>query len=359
MNTSARLLLPTVPGPRLLKLRRTAGYAAATTMSLYLAVKIVWVAAALLGDQPGGDWGTTGWVLLNLVTVGMSAVGVVLGLALAQPWGQRVPAPLVVLFAWVGAGFLVPLLPYMVLSLVLGAFGVGDDGGGGDAGGSGGGTAVPGWETAFIVVGFLGMAVGLAVALPIYLWGRWPSAFAGRLGERTPTAASQRLARLLPVAWVALVVGTASGLLRLVWGLGGTLGLDPAHVDDMDLDGQLLNASWGGWALIGSWVLWLLLTPGACETAAAMAARGAGFRRVRIVVRVEQLAVAAQPAAARRLRADGVPRGRGGAARRGHRRRHRAAGPAAHVATDGTAADHARQGTGVIPPSTRRSMPLM
>ena len=235
-------------------------------MSLYLAVKIVWVAAALLGDQPGEDWGTTGWVLLNLVTVGMSAVGVVLGLALAQPWGQRVPAPLVVLFAWVGAGFLVPLLPYMVLSLVLGAFGVGDDGGGGDAGGSGGGTAVPGWETAFIVVGFLGMAVGLAVALPIYLWGRWPSAFAGRLGERTPTAAPQRLARLLPVAWVALVMGTASGLLRLLWGLGGTLGLDPAHVDDMDLDGRLLNASWGAWALIGSWVLWLLLTPRGVRT---------------------------------------------------------------------------------------------
>ncbi|WP_336213635.1 hypothetical protein [Nonomuraea sp. LPB2021202275-12-8] len=91
-------------------MRRLAGYAAALSMSLYLAVKLVWVAAALLGHGPD-DYGTADWVLLNAVTVVMAVTGIALGLALAQRWGRRLPAVPVIFFSWVGAGFLSRCFP--------------------------------------------------------------------------------------------------------------------------------------------------------------------------------------------------------------------------------------------------------
>ncbi|MBE1557975.1 hypothetical protein [Nonomuraea africana] len=96
--------------------RRLAGYAAALSMSLYLAVKAVWVAAALLGHGPD-DYGTADWVLLNAVTVVMAVAGVALGLALAQRWGRRLPAVPVIFFSWLDTGFLVPMLPYAVTAV--------------------------------------------------------------------------------------------------------------------------------------------------------------------------------------------------------------------------------------------------
>ena len=142
-------------GARWSAARRLAGYSAALTMSLYLLVKVIWIVAALVGHGPS-DVGTAGRVGLNAVTVGMSAVGVMLGLAMARRWGRRLPALPVVLFSWVGVGFLVPILPYMVISAVLDAAGVNR---GGDQPGSS--DSAPGWE--MVGIGFAGMAVGLAV----------------------------------------------------------------------------------------------------------------------------------------------------------------------------------------------------
>jgi hypothetical protein len=236
---------PQVIGARWSTARRVAGYSAALTMSLYLLVKIIWVTAALAGYGPS-DVGTAGWVGLNTVTVAMSAVGVVLGLALAQRWGRRLPAVPVTFFSWVAAGFLVPMLPYMVIREVLDA--VGGDRDGGQAGHS---SSAPGWEMVFISIGFAGMAVGLAVALPIYLRERWPSRFLGRIGERRSRS-----------PWPArpgMLVAMALGLLWLYWGFGGTIGLDPAHHDQWDLNGRLLTVNAGLWALIGGWSLLALV----------------------------------------------------------------------------------------------------
>jgi hypothetical protein len=213
-------------------------------MSLYLVVKVIWIMASLVGHGPS-DVGTAGWVGLNAVTVGMSAVGVMLGLALAQRWGRRLPALPTIFFSWVGVGFLVPMLPYMVISAVLDAVGVDRDGG--RAGGS---ESAPGWEMVFISVGFAGMAAGLAVALPIYLRERWPSHFLGRIGQSRSRASGW--ARPGTLAAVVL------GLLWLYWGFGGTIGLDPAHRDHWDLNGRLLNVNAGLWALIGGWSVLVL-----------------------------------------------------------------------------------------------------
>ncbi|MGI5231312.1 hypothetical protein [Actinoallomurus sp. CA-142502] len=226
-----------IVGARWSAARRLAGRSAALTMSLYLLVKVIWIAAALVGHGPP-DAGTAGWVGLNAVTVGMSAVGVMLGLALAQRWGRRLPALPVVLISWVGAGFLVPMLPYMVISTVLDAAGV--DRGGDQSGGSG---SVPGWEMVFIAIGFAGMAVGLAVALPIYLRQRWPNHFLGRVGQLRLSASRW--------AWAGMLAAVMLGLLWSYWGFGGTIGLDPSHRDQWDLNGRLLNVNAGLWALIG------------------------------------------------------------------------------------------------------------
>ncbi|MBC6465222.1 hypothetical protein [Actinomadura alba] len=213
-------------------------------MSLYLMVKVIWIVAALLGRGPE-DVGTAGWVALNTVTVGMSATGVIFGLALAQRWGSRLPAPPLIFFGWVGGGFLVPMLPYMVVSGVLDAIGVDRGGGRTD-----GGEQAPDWETVLVNIGFVGMAVGLTVALPIYMRERWPTAFLGRVGE-----GRARPSKFVPPAMTATA---ALGLLCLYWAFGGMFGLDAAHRDHWDLNERLLNGSTGLWALIGGWSVWVL-----------------------------------------------------------------------------------------------------
>ncbi|MGK5559132.1 hypothetical protein ACSNOI_46805, partial [Actinomadura kijaniata] len=217
----------TAVGPRWSAARRGAGYAAASSMGAYLAVKVGWVVAGLFGERPDG-FGGTGWVLLNAVTVAMAAAGVALGLALARPWGSGLPAVPVVLTAWTGAGLLVPMLPVMAVRGVLG--------GGGDEGSG----AMPSWEALLLTVGFAGMGLGLAVALPIYLRERWPRAFLGRAGDRRPPA---------PPAMAAVSGAVALGALWCHWAAGGGLGL----VRDLDADGRLLNANSGLWALLGAW----------------------------------------------------------------------------------------------------------
>ena len=96
-----------------------AAYGAALALTPYLVIKVSWVAGALAGVLPTGDgMRTSEWVALNLATIVMSGVGIVVALALVRPWGLRLPARLLVAGSWIGAGFLVPLLPYAVVGLV-------------------------------------------------------------------------------------------------------------------------------------------------------------------------------------------------------------------------------------------------
>jgi hypothetical protein len=245
-------------GTRWSTARKVAGYGAASTLSLYLVVKVIWVLTALLSSGPKDPaTSTADWVTLNMVTVGMSAIGVALGLALAQRWGRRIPAPPLIFLAWTGAGFLVPMVPYMVVSAVLGAAGISVGGEGG--GTSGSGQVMPTWEMVFISVGFAGMAVGLAIALPIYMRERWPDAFVGRLGNDLITVAPSRSPRNLCMVRAVLAVSSVLGLLWLYWAIGGTLGLDLAH-REMDLNGRLLTGNSGIWAFIGAWSIWVVTT---------------------------------------------------------------------------------------------------
>ncbi|MGG2461126.1 hypothetical protein ACO0M4_15095 [Streptomyces sp. RGM 3693] len=218
-----------------------AAYGAAWALTPYALVKVSWVVLAILGAAPiGAGFDLLGWVLLNLVTIGMAALGIVLALALVRPWGMRIPGRPLAFCAWTGAGFLVSVLPYFVLSAVLRLPSApGEPGGGGEP-------AMPGWEAVLIQCSFVGTGVGLAVALPAYARRRRPELFAGRVGDGAARTG---------VAWPA-VVGAVIGAVWLYWALGGSWGID--HAARWNGDGYLLMGLGALWALVGSAAVWTL-----------------------------------------------------------------------------------------------------
>ncbi|MGW4383944.1 hypothetical protein [Kitasatospora sp. NPDC004531] len=219
---------------------RPAAYGAALVMTPYLLIKVAWVVGAITGLLPIGDgFDLAGWVVLNTVTIGMAGAGIVMALALVRPWGMRIPGPLVAFAAWVGSGFLVAMLPYAALASLLGGSDGAQPSGSDDQ-------SMPGWEAVLIEISFVGMGLGLAVALPAYLRRRWPDAFTGRArgnGEAGP-------GRALWAVGVAVAVGAA----WLYWAAGGPAGV--AHPSARDGNWHLLNGVCGLWALTAAAATW-------------------------------------------------------------------------------------------------------
>jgi hypothetical protein len=221
---------------------RLAGCAAALAMMPYLVIKVSWVVGSLAGVTPTGmGIGTGEWVTINTATIGMAAVAIVMALALVMPWGMRLPGAPLAFCAWVGTGFLVPVLPYAVLTSLL-ATPAGD-------GGADTGSAMPAWEGALIQIGFVGMGLGLAVALPVYLRRRWPNALAGRLGDRAAATAARGLGWAVPL-------GVAIALVWTYWAAGGTAAL--ADAGDGALDRRLLAGVTGAWAVVAAGATWMV-----------------------------------------------------------------------------------------------------
>jgi hypothetical protein len=222
--------------------RAVFAYGAALAMAPYLLIKISWVVGALVGLLPRTErLSVAGFVVLNTVTIGMSACGIALALALVRPWGERIPAFVVLSCAWVGCGFLVPMIPYAVLDTLLSA---GDEASGNDA------AVMPNWEASLIQISFIGMGVGLAVALPFYLRARWPAAFVGHVGDGMASARPHSMLR--PGAMVLALAGAlVVGVLDLYWAAGGTIGL--RHPAARELTWYLQAGNAGIWSLAGAW----------------------------------------------------------------------------------------------------------
>lgn len=212
--------------------RAVFAYGAAAAMTPYLLIKISWVAGALLGQAPRGV------VALNTITIGMAAAGITLALALVRPWGERIPAVAVLSCAWIGCGFLIPMLPYAAVDSLLAA---GDEA-------SGEATVMPAWEYSLIQFSFIGLGVGLAGALPFYMRARWPSAFAGRVTDVRPSRGFRPR--------IALAGTVVVGALSLWWAAGGTAGLE--HPGARELSWHLQAANTALWSLAGAWSIWVL-----------------------------------------------------------------------------------------------------
>ncbi|MFF0141349.1 hypothetical protein ACFYRN_33395 [Streptomyces sp. NPDC005227] len=220
------------------RIGRAAAYGAAAALVPYLLIKVTWVVGSLLRLLPIGRGFSLGeWLVLNTVTIGMAAAGIALGLALVRPWGMRIPGWLVGFLAWVGSGFLVSILPFVLVSAFVSS---GTDSSGG-SGNSGGDAAMPGWEAALLQCSFVGTGIALAIALPTYLRRRWPHAL--RRSERTDPRTSA--GPLWPV-----VTSAVTGLVWLYWAAGGPVGI--AHRDERPAGWHVLVGVSACWALAAS-----------------------------------------------------------------------------------------------------------
>ncbi|GAB3128686.1 hypothetical protein GCM10027160_54430 [Streptomyces calidiresistens] len=233
------------PTDRLTKMRRISGYGAAIAVTPYLLIKIVWSFGLFI---PTEEMGGADWRAINAATAILAAVGILLALAFSRPWGERLPAWLVALPVWVGTGLLVPML---LLAPVLGPAAMSRDQ---EAG------APDFWiyEQILVMISLVGVGVGLPLALAGYARARWPEALGGPTDCGEPRGGTGALQR--PLAGIVAVGCVLLGCVKVFWAAGGTLGLDPAMLDNRDVWWRLLSLSTGVWALAGAWGILVLTT---------------------------------------------------------------------------------------------------
>jgi hypothetical protein len=233
------------PTDRLTKIRRISGYGAAIAVTPYLLIKIVWSFGLFI---PTEQMGGADWRAINAATALLAAVGILLAMAFSRPWGERLPAWLVALPVWVGTGLLVPML---LLAPVLGPAAMNRDQ---EAG------APEFWiyEQILVMISLVGVGVGLPLALAGYARARWPEALGGPTDCGQPPGNTRQLQTTL--AGFAAAGCALLGCAKVFWAAGGTLGLDPAMLDNRDVWWHLLSLSTGLWAFAGAWGILVLTT---------------------------------------------------------------------------------------------------
>jgi hypothetical protein len=140
--------------------RKLVGWAAVLGTLPYLTLKALWLTGSTIGVRDTATFTQSSVLILNGVTAVMDAVAIVVALAFAYPWGQRIPALLVLIPIWVGTGFLIPialLLPTMNLG--------------------GGQTLLDPWVQPMVYGGFGWQGLMLTIAFVLYARTRWPGIF--------------------------------------------------------------------------------------------------------------------------------------------------------------------------------------
>ncbi|MQA79423.1 MAG: hypothetical protein GEV10_13250 [Streptosporangiales bacterium] len=94
---------------RLGRVRLAAGYGLLLAVVPYAALKVAWLSGSPVGI-PAGSPARTEFGVANAITLALDLAVVVVALALTHRWGQRLPAWTVLLPAWVGTGFLIPVV---------------------------------------------------------------------------------------------------------------------------------------------------------------------------------------------------------------------------------------------------------
>ena len=235
--------------PRWAKVRRVAGYGAALAMLPYFVVKIVWTLDGLRGGGlRDGAWSRLDWSLVNGLTVGMAGAAILLGLALGQGWGMRIPGWVLLGPAWIGGGFLIPMIPVIPALPAVAP----------EAEAAPVAPSLPAWEPVLLSLSFAGFGLAVALAFPLYVGHRWPEALTGRV-----SAAGAAEVIRGPVPTLAAAVAAGIGLPQVYWALGGTAGLHQATLDNRDGQWHLLTGNSGLWALIAAWGVWTVTHRGA------------------------------------------------------------------------------------------------
>lgn len=146
-------------------MRRIGGYGA-VAVTPYLLIKTAWTSGIFLPNKVMGDHG---WCAINTTTALVALVAILLAMAFVRPWGERLPAWLVVPPVWVGTGLLVSMV---LLAPVLGPAAVARDAASGSA-------DVWAYEQVLVIASLVGIGLGLPVALAGYAKAQWPEALGG------------------------------------------------------------------------------------------------------------------------------------------------------------------------------------
>ncbi|MFP8960262.1 hypothetical protein ACLIYP_06780 [Streptomyces nanhaiensis] len=190
----------------------------------YLGIKTAWLSGVHIGIPEGSELlapeNTASLTLANSLTLVMDAAVVVLALALALPWGRRLPAWLTALPLWTATGLLAPIAVAVPVLSLLGAA-------------TGDGTvtqetraSLDGWVFTVVYTGFGIQALTLGALAALYVRDRWGHLLRGRLAAldaAAPTAPARRAIAVTAAAAALLPLVT-----QLLWSAGARTGL-PAH----------------------------------------------------------------------------------------------------------------------------------
>ncbi|ODU00351.1 MAG: hypothetical protein ABS81_23915 [Pseudonocardia sp. SCN 72-86] len=242
-------------------LQRLLGLAAVAGTLPYLVLKAIWLSGGSAGVHDPALLHGTSLTVLNVVTVAMDACVVALALVLTTRRGLRAPALLVLLPAWVGTGFLVPMavaiLPATLLSL----------------GAAPEQNVLSPWVQPMVYGGFAWQGVFLVAAFAGYARERW-----GALVRHPVRRAAAVEPLLRVVAGGAVVTALVSAALHVVTGLvigGGVTLLTEGVNAALAVAGAwglvalvrrcgprrlAVAAAWTGCAAMFSWGLWNTVT---------------------------------------------------------------------------------------------------
>ena len=249
---------PPVPAP-VSPARRALATAAALGTLPYVTLKVLWLAGEPVGWNDPSLLADPVLGVLNAVTLGMDLCVVLLAVALATRWGRGLPAWTVVLPAFVGTGFLVPMIlivvPAVAATVLSGSV-------------AGDGTLEP-WVGPVVYGGFAWQGAFLVAAFALYARDRWSDRLTGR-----PPADVLPLLRMLATgggltAVLAAVLQVAAGVAD-----GGTAVAVQAGIALLGLAGALgvaalargtvrpwtVAAAFTGSGVLFAWGLWSTTT---------------------------------------------------------------------------------------------------
>lgn len=214
-------------------LRLAVGAAAVAVTAPYLVLKLAWLLGSTVGQADPAFFANTTYRLANLVTVGFDAVAALVAVALTWPWGRRLPAWLVLLPAWVAAGFLAPIAVLLPLSVATSSATPAPD------------DALRRWVYLLVYGGFGAQAVLLGAAFVLYARDRWGHVLAARNQDAVPgpTHAVQAVLTVLAVPLAAAV-----GASHLAWALGVRAGLPAAGLADLPTAHRLADGVYAAFA---------------------------------------------------------------------------------------------------------------
>lgn len=204
MTTTTPPTTPTTPAapPAVPPARRVLATAAALGTLPYVALKTLWLTGNPAGVTDPALLADPVLTVLNAVTLGLDLCVVLLAVALATRWGQRLPAWTVLLPAFVGTGFLVPMVLIVLPTTVgaaLTASPVGD------------GSLAP-WVAPVVYGGFAWQGAFLVAAFALYARDRWSDRLPG-----VPPADVLPLLRVLAAGGALTAV--VSAVLQVVVGV--------------------------------------------------------------------------------------------------------------------------------------------